>query len=43
MASTFGSGYPSSSTDNTLKITDRENFKFGKVKVIALESFSLQA
>ena len=40
-ATTFGSWDPSSSTDDTHKITKKENFK--SVKVIALDSFSLQA
>ena len=40
-ATTFGSWDPSSSNDDTHKITNKENFK--SVKVIALDSFSLQA
>ena len=40
-ATSFGLWDPSSSTDDTHKITNKENFK--SVKVIALDSFSLQA
>ena len=40
-ATSFGSWDPSSSTDDTHKITNKENFK--SVRVIALDSFSLQA